>query len=234
VTTARDLAVLSRALWLDFPEYRHYFAISAIKHGKQILRSHNTLLERYRGANGLKTGFICSSGFNMVASATKNGRTLIAVVLGAESSEGRAETAARLMNQAFASWGPLKPQQLAAFQSTPVFGTPVNMRDQVCGKRVPKEDDEASRPVIAGAVAPSSALVPRFVLMDPVVVFTGGVDRAPGETSVAATAGNVPMPRINPRRNPVTDGTANAFAPAAKGESPIDILTAPAPGTLGN
>ena len=52
----------------------------------------------------MKTGFICASGFNMVATATRNGRTLIAVVLGANSSDARAETAAKLLNQGFSGW----------------------------------------------------------------------------------------------------------------------------------
>ncbi|HZP19827.1 MAG TPA: D-alanyl-D-alanine carboxypeptidase family protein, partial [Bauldia sp.] len=72
VTTARDLAVLSRALWNDFPEYRDYFRIPAIKAGRRVLRSQNTLLERYRGSNGLKTGFTCAAGYNIVASATRS------------------------------------------------------------------------------------------------------------------------------------------------------------------
>jgi D-alanyl-D-alanine carboxypeptidase len=73
VTTARDMAVLARALWLEFPEYREYFKIPAIKVGRKVLRSHNKLLEHFNGANGMKTGFICASGFNIVASATRSG-----------------------------------------------------------------------------------------------------------------------------------------------------------------
>ena len=79
-TTARDLAVLARAIWVEFPEYRSYFSIPAIKSGRRVLRSQNILLERYHGTNGMKTGFICSSGFNMVVTATRNGRTLLVVV----------------------------------------------------------------------------------------------------------------------------------------------------------
>ena len=75
----------------QFPEYRDYFRIPAIKAGRRILRSQNTLLERYPGTTGMKTGFICNSGFNMVVSATRDGRTLIVVVLGADAGgAGRA------------------------------------------------------------------------------------------------------------------------------------------------
>jgi D-alanyl-D-alanine carboxypeptidase len=101
VTTARDIAVLARALWRDFPDQRYLFGIPAIKAGKKVLRSQNTLLERFRGANGMKTGFICASGFNMVGTATRSGKTLAAVVLGADSVSDRTEMAASLLQDGF-------------------------------------------------------------------------------------------------------------------------------------
>ncbi len=94
VTSARDLGILARAVIREFPEHDHYWHISAIRYGSRVMRNYNSLIDRYPGADGMKTGFICASGFNVVASATRNGRTLIAVVLGAESSNGRAEAAA--------------------------------------------------------------------------------------------------------------------------------------------
>ena len=95
ITSARDLAILARALIRDFPEYDMYWHIPAIKFGKRVMRNYNTLIGRYAGADGMKTGFICASGFNLVASATRNGKRLIAVVLGApvlarSRREGRA------------------------------------------------------------------------------------------------------------------------------------------------
>ena len=79
VTSARDMAILARALIRRFPEHMHYFRISAIRHGRRTLRSRNPLLNRVRGVDGMKTGFICNSGLNLVASATRNGRTLVSV-----------------------------------------------------------------------------------------------------------------------------------------------------------
>src|SRR5262249_57952483 len=101
LTTARDLAVLARVILQQHPEYRDYFRIPAIKAGRRILRSQNALLERFPGATGMKTGFICDSGFNMVASATRDGKTLIVVVLGASSALARAQLAAKLLNVGF-------------------------------------------------------------------------------------------------------------------------------------
>ena len=86
VTTARDLGILARAIWMEFPQHHDLFRIAAIRHGKTIMRNYNGLLERYPGASGMKTGFICASGFNLVASVTRGEETLIAVVLGARSA----------------------------------------------------------------------------------------------------------------------------------------------------
>src|SRR5207253_8949837 len=86
VTSARDLAILARALIREFPEYELYWRIPAIRFGRRVMANHNPLIDRYPGADGMKTGFICASGFNLVATATHGNKRLIAVVLGAPSS----------------------------------------------------------------------------------------------------------------------------------------------------
>ena len=85
ISSARDIAILARAMLRDFPEYQLYWNIPAIKLGKKLMRNTNSLIGRYNGADGGKTGFICASGFNVVASSSRNGRRLIAVVLGSPS-----------------------------------------------------------------------------------------------------------------------------------------------------
>src|SRR5512134_2239314 len=80
VTTARDLAKLARAIVTDFPEHAHYWSMPEVRIGNVRLRSNNGLLKTFDGADGLKTGFICDSGYNVVASATREGRRLMAVV----------------------------------------------------------------------------------------------------------------------------------------------------------
>lgn len=174
VTTARDLAVLARAIWSEFPQYRHYFSITAIKAGKRVLRNYNTLLDRYRGSNGMKTGFICNSGFNIVASATRDGKTLIAVVLGADSSKERAEIAAGLLDKAFRPGLTLaRRPDLAAFANASTVGEAVNMRSQVCAKRNKNEGEDDA--VLAGLglnKGGSSLEEKRFFVMEPVTVST--------------------------------------------------------------
>ena len=193
VTTARDLAVLTRAIWVEFPEYREFFKIPAIKAGKKVLRSHNTLLERFRGANGMKTGFICASGFNMVATATRSGHTLAVVVLGSDSSKDRAELAAKLLQDGFKRrvFGGNRPA-LAGFRSTRSPGPAVNLKEQICGKR--KKQEGESEPQLAGAFN-RSALEPRFVLMDPVPVTTGIAAKKDGAKK---PSGGIPIPRPRP------------------------------------
>ena len=102
VTTARDMAILAQALRRDFPEARKIYKHPGVKFGKKTLRSANReYLMRVPGADGMKTGFICNSGYNVAASATRNGRTLIAVVLGAASGLERIAFTRELMDDGF-------------------------------------------------------------------------------------------------------------------------------------
>jgi D-alanyl-D-alanine carboxypeptidase len=106
VSTARDLATLSLAVLREFPEHNALWGMPEFKLGKLRLRSHNGLLRSFEGADGLKTGFICDSGFNVVASATRDGTRLIAVVLGEPSGKDRTLRAASLLEHGFetAAW----------------------------------------------------------------------------------------------------------------------------------
>lgn len=189
VTTARDIAVLARAIWLEFPEYRHYFKIPAIRVGRKVLRSHNKLLERFRGANGMKTGFICASGFNMVATATRRGRTVAVVILGANSANERAEIAAKLLRNGFKRKFGTRPA-LESFRSAKAKGPAPNLRPEICSKKVKKKE----HPLLAKG---RSALIPRFVLMEPVRVTTGV---AKSKRPSASPTVKVPLP---PRRPPM-------------------------------
>ena len=104
-TSARDLAVLAMALMHDFSQYSDYWGTSAVQLGKQVMQNTNGLVGRYSGVSGMKTGFTCASGFNVVATASRGGRTLIAVVLGSTSGTDRTVRAAQLLDDGFAAWG---------------------------------------------------------------------------------------------------------------------------------
>ncbi|MEL6372902.1 MAG: D-alanyl-D-alanine carboxypeptidase family protein [Pseudomonadota bacterium] len=103
VTTARDMARLARAVAKEFPQYAKMWAQPSMRLGKRRLRSYNGLLRSFKGADGMKTGFICDSGFNVVASATRDGKKIFAVVLGSRSSGQRRIRAAKLLEHGFKS-----------------------------------------------------------------------------------------------------------------------------------
>lgn len=148
VTSARDLGILARSFLRDLPEYESYVHIPAIRFGKRVTANFNKLIGRYPGADGFKTGFICASGYNLVASATRNGRRLIAVVLGANSGTARAVKAAQLLERGFSqdnlSW--LRPSLGTVENLVPVDASPPNLREEMCGghrKRPASDDDDA-------------------------------------------------------------------------------------------
>ncbi|MCX8102328.1 MAG: D-alanyl-D-alanine carboxypeptidase [Geminicoccaceae bacterium] len=102
-TTARDMAILARRLITDFPEYYHYFGLPYFVWRGRTYHNHNRLLATYDGMDGLKTGYIRASGYNLAASAVRDGRRLVAVVLGGASSGERNREMARLLDEGFAS-----------------------------------------------------------------------------------------------------------------------------------
>ena len=97
------------------------------------MRNYNTLIDRYPGADGMKTGFICASGFNLVASATRNDKRLIAVVLGAPSSAGARRQGRALLERGFNSNRPVLADALAGHRrKTDSRSTP---HRRICAKR---------------------------------------------------------------------------------------------------
>jgi D-alanyl-D-alanine carboxypeptidase len=191
ITSARDLAILARALIRDFPEYESYWHIAAIRFGRRVMRNTNSLIGRYPGIDGMKTGFICASGFNVVATATRDGKRLIAVVLGAPSSAARAVKAAELLESGFTqnplSW--LTPALGQVDALAPIEAAPPNLHEEVCGRhrkhpRAEDEDEEAGNlpdgspfsAVLSSLRAPvpkGAALLSDFGAATPVVVYTG-------------------------------------------------------------
>ena len=156
ITSARDMAMLARAILKELPEYESYWHIPSIRFGKRIMRNTNSLIGRYPDADGMKTGFICASGFNVVASATRNGRKLIVVVFGSRSGMVRSEKAAQLFEKGFASGGLswLMPTLGTVDALQPIAAAPPNLRDEMCGrnrKRPAAEEEDDDDPVQANS-----------------------------------------------------------------------------------
>lgn len=157
ITTARDLAILARALIYHFPEHEMLFHISAIRIGKRVLRNYNRLIDRYPGADGMKTGFVCGSGYNLVATATRGNKRLIAIILGASSGRARTEEAALLLEKGFqGSWGIFGAAAPTVSSIQNVGGAPFDMKPYVCGGKkleTASEDDDSPSGVTANAIS---------------------------------------------------------------------------------
>ncbi len=101
VTTARDMAILARALLIDLPRRYELFGRDGLTHGKDWLANINGILNSLEGADGLKTGFTCKSGYNLVVSAERDGQRVIAVILGERSPLDRSDKAHEVVERAF-------------------------------------------------------------------------------------------------------------------------------------
>src|ERR1700710_1248009 len=155
-TSGRGVAILARAIIRDLPEYEYFVHIPSIRYGRRITQNFNKLIGRFPGADGMKTGFICASGYNLVASTTRNGKRLIAVVLGASSGKMRAVRAAQLLERGFANNGLawLKPALGTVDNLVPIDASPPNLRDEMCGgkrKRPASDEDEDTVAINTGA-----------------------------------------------------------------------------------
>ncbi len=114
ITTADDLAILARHLVSDFPQYFPYFATKSMAWRGEDFNTHNMLIGNYPGADGIKTGYIDASGYNLVASVLRGKTRLIAVVMGGVTGERRDEATVDLLDDAFAQEQPASPKVTAS------------------------------------------------------------------------------------------------------------------------
>jgi D-alanyl-D-alanine carboxypeptidase len=259
ITSARDLAILARAIIHDLPEYEYFYHIPAIRFGRKVTNNFNHLIGRYPGADGFKTGFICASGYNLVGSATRNGKRLIAVVLGSTSGHMRAVRAAQLLERGFAnntlSW--LRPSLGTVDNLVPIDASPPNLRDEMCGgkRHKPASDEDEDTVASTGGsstggesaitffaaglqppmLKPSELLTGEPAASEPVVVYTG--PKKIGAALVAAVAGDADSQTARHRgkktrvANKKPDGTAEPKAEAkdTKSDAKSDTKSEPKP-----
>jgi D-alanyl-D-alanine carboxypeptidase len=251
ISSARDLGILARALMHDFPEYDFYWHIPSIKFGRKVMVNFNKLLAEYPGADGMKTGFICSSGFNLVASATRDNRRLIAVVLGASSSAVRAQKAAMMLERGFSngtglSW--LLPSLGTVDALQPINAAPPDLHEQICGPhhKRPRGENEDDDTVAAGGAdgdtqrafmlsdlkgsTRGSLLTgnPLVAAVPPIVVFTGA--KKPSGNGEAEANAALPKPQKKHAKKtdkPKADAKADKTE-AAKSTKPSAPKTAQA------
>ncbi len=237
-TSARDMAILVRALKTEFPDKADYFDMSGVRIGERTFRNHNKLVTRFPGTTGMKTGFICSSGFNLAASARRDGREIVAIVLGGRTSRERNERTAEYLEKAFrrvaAGLVPAdapRLDDLVPGPDTPV--EPVDLRPVVCGPTRPETpyDDgvvsfadlapEVAFPGIVAAEETAQAYAP--------VADDGGEEAVEAVTFAAGTA-SMAAPDTAPQAP--GDGDEAGAADAADGRAAAAPSTGGAIGPL--
>jgi D-alanyl-D-alanine carboxypeptidase len=144
VTTARDMSRLARAIIRDYPQYYHYFSTPQFTYDGHVFENHNRMLRTYAGADGLKTGYIRASGFNLIASANRGGRRVIGVVMGSQSPSARNAQMAKLLDASFLS----QTTRIAAATGKPETETAANTAP-----------DSGAAPEIAMVAAPAAKAV---------------------------------------------------------------------------
>ena len=237
ITSARDLAILARAIIRDLPEYEYYVHIPAIRYGRRVTHNFNKLIGRFPGADGFKTGFICASGYNLVGSATQNGKRLIAVVLGASSGTMRAVRAAQMLERGFAnnnlSW--LRPALGTVDKLAPIAAAPPNLRDEMCGPKRKRpasdEDDDAvantattgdavmsflSTGLQPPALRPADMIAAAPAPTEPVIVYTGPTRTGPAIAAAAEADAARDAPRKGKRAKVAHNKKRDAAAPQAE------------------
>ncbi len=153
ITSARDIGIIAALIINQFPEYAHYFKQDAVVIGKRHLPNHNSLIRLMPEAVGMKTGFICDSGYNLVGSAVRDGRQLISVVLGARSGKIRTQISQLLLQSGFER--PSSPEHgKVADIVDQAYGlvVPANLTSVVC-KSKPEPDAVSARRMSGWAIS---------------------------------------------------------------------------------
>lgn len=204
-TTARDLAVLALILKREFPEYAGYFSLEGVSTGKKNYANYNMLVGRFEGADGMKTGFICASGFNQVSSASRGGRQVISVVLGADSLAGRTDQSADLLQMGLTS----PSGQGTSLASLAPYGDTAVVTDisaNICNPKAAKvrseSRDEAGRMIIKSPFVQEMTRPPVYSYAG---LIPGSETVAVNTTTAASSTGagkgspaNVPIPIPRP------------------------------------
>jgi D-alanyl-D-alanine carboxypeptidase len=125
LTTAHDLALLGRSLQERFPKYYHYFSMHEFTYDGEVIGNHNHLLGRVEGVDGIKTGYTRASGFNLLTSVHRDGRALVAVVMGGRSAPARDHLMERLIETKLAEASPVRTAERLAESNADDYEAPV-------------------------------------------------------------------------------------------------------------
>jgi len=192
VTTARDQAILGRAIQERFPRYYRYFSTESFVYHGEAMRNHNHLLGVVDGVDGIKTGFTRASGFNLLTSLHRDGRYLVAVVMGGPSASERDERMRELISAHM--------KEAAVRRTSPMIAEAAERREEAPAKSPATRTDRTATANVEPSVAPSTAssTAPRIVAgsndpIRPLLVKTISYRTAPVQTASLA-----PMPALVP------------------------------------
>lgn len=191
VTSARDLAVLSLYIQQSYPQYGAIFGTEEVRLGKHVYESQNELLTKFAGTTGMKTGYVCSSGLNIVATVERGGRRLLAVVLGASSARERNERTAELVLRALSGNGGRSGQSLLALANQ-TGAAPVDMRPLICGAQAKDH------------VAAQEAAFPIGLEGQPSYLTDAVAAHSYAAVDLGRLRTGVPLPRPRPEHMPMT------------------------------
>jgi len=199
-TTARDMATLGRAIQERFPDYYGYFKTRTYSYKGRRYGNHNRLLGRVKGVDGIKTGYIRASGFNLVTSVKRDGRFIVAVVMGGKTGRSRDAQMVKLVNKYLprASKGPVTDKVLASHARTPIF-VAARLDEVPWPARKPGQEKKAPSNLLALAAPPSRTEV------DTPMIVTGAIPVPPKVvrqrmTNAFEAAGLPPVPPAAPER----------------------------------
>jgi D-alanyl-D-alanine carboxypeptidase len=198
VTTARDQAVLGRAIQDRFPRYYRYFSTESFVYHGEAMRNHNHLLGAVEGVDGIKTGFTRASGFNLLTSLHRDGRYLVAVVMGGPSASERDERMRELIGAHI--------KQAAVRRTAPMVAEAADRREEVAAKPAARTDRTATVSVEPRTTTGSNDPI------RPLLVKTISYRTAPVQTASLA-----PMPALVPiaAATPAVAPQPSAAAPTA-------------------
>ena len=216
ISTARDIAILSRAVMRDFPQYYSYFSQRAFTFRGETITNHNRLLDRMPEVDGLKTGFISASGYNLSASGVRNGHRVIAVVLGGSSSAARDNNVQQLLTTGFdilrrrdlgetilATQSLFEPSTPSGDSGTG-YASAGDTRAYALAN--PREDDEDTGPIMAPRPDPR-AYAAAAPAADP-------LDGRPSDAVFTSSGRAPPIQLVSPRDTPLRPAQPVAPPPA--------------------
>jgi D-alanyl-D-alanine carboxypeptidase len=225
ITTARDQALLGRAIQDRFPRYYPYFQTTAFRYRGNVIGNHNHLLGRVAGVDGIKTGYTRASGFNLVTSVRRNNRQLVAVVLGGRSAGSRDARMQELINEniAVASVKRTAPM-VAEVAAEPAPAAPRNPVQRVMAAVItPAKADPAPTAAIPtqrtapGSNDPLQPIMVRTVSVKPAAIRTASLGPLPASATLASASAQVAVAPVKAAAPEVARADLDVPPPARAG-----------------